>query len=455
MKEVAKILFVDDEKHIQTVFKRAMKGNPSVETVTASNGLEALRTLKTFTADIVITDIRMPHMDGFALLDAIKKQYPPIFVVVISGYSSIEDAVKAMKMGAYDYIPKPFDFDVLNLLVNKIVGHQQLIYPEPRQVEKRNQKTYRFENIIGRDQKMFNIYETIDRVAPSKASVLITGESGTGKELIADAIHYRSPRRHHPMIRVNCAAISETLITSELFGHKKGAFTGAVTDKKGYFNRAHKGTIFLDEIGDIPMMTQISLLRVLDRGTFQRVGGSRTLTVDTRIICATNRNISRVIEEKRFRQDLFYRINVVSIHVPPLRERKNDIPLLAAYFLEKQFTATGNPVKHFSMTALRLLARYDWPGNVRELANVIERAVILCTGRVIKPEHLPEAIKSKYSNRQLTLCLPSKSLQLAEKTLIEKALLDNSWNLKQTAQELEIARGTLYSKMSKYRIERP
>lgn len=450
-----KILFVDDEKHIQVRFQRAMKRNKTVVTKTASNGKEALEKLERFSADIVITDIRMPHMDGYALLMQIKKRYPQIFVVVISAYSSIENAVKAMKMGAYDYIPKPFDFDIVNLLIDKIAGHKRAIQPGIPHSEQRSHKKHRFENIIGRDQKMFNIYETITQVAPSKASVLITGESGTGKELVAEAIHFRSLRRNKPFIRVNCAAFSESLITSELFGHEKGAFTGAHKDKKGYFELADGGTIFLDEIGDIPMQTQISLLRVLDMGTFQRVGGNRTLKIDTRVICATNQDLSQVIREKLFRQDLFYRINVVAIHVPPLRDRKNDIQLLVNYFLEKQRKATNKPVARVSMGAFKVFTKYDWPGNVRELANAIERAVILCNGREIKPEHLPEEMKSYQKNKNLVLQLPSKSLHQAEKTLIRKALLENNWNLKQAAKELEIARGTLYSKMSKYGIEKP
>ena len=450
-----KILFVDDEKHIQVRFQGAMKKNKTVVTKTASSGKEALEKLERFSADIVITDIRMPHMDGYALLRQIKKRYPQIFVVVISAYSSIENAVKAMKMGAYDYIPKPFDFDIVKLLIDKIAGHKRAIEPGIPHSEERRYKKHRFENIIGRDQKMFNIYETIAQVAPSKASVLITGESGTGKELVAEAIHFRSPRRNKPFIRVNCAAFSESLITSELFGHEKGAFTGAFKDKKGYFELADKGTIFLDEIGDIPMQTQISLLRVLDMGTFQRVGGNRTLKIDTRVICATNQDLSQVIREKLFRQDLFYRINVVAIHVPPLRDRKNDIQLLANYFLEKQRKVTGKPVARVSMGAFKVFTQYDWPGNVRELANAIERAVILCNGREIKPEHLPEVMKSYQKDKNLVLQLPSKSLHLAEKTLIRKVLLENNWNLKQAAKELEIARGTLYSKMSKYGIEKP
>ena len=450
-----KILFVDDEKNIQVRFQSAMKKNKTVVTKTASSGKEALEKLERFSADIVITDIRMPHMDGYALLMQIKKRYPQIFVVVISAYSSIENAVKAMKMGAYDYIPKPFDFDIVNLLIDKIAGHKRAIQPGIPHSEQRNHKKHRFENIIGRDQKMFNIYETIAQVAPSKASVLITGESGTGKELVAEAIHFRSLRRNKPFIRVNCAAFSESLITSELFGHEKGAFTGAHKDKKGYFELADGGTIFLDEIGDIPMQTQISLLRVLDMGTFQRVGGNRTLKIDTRVICATNQDLSQVIREKLFRQDLFYRINVVAIHVPPLRDRKNDIQLLANYFLEKQRKATHKPVARVSMGAFKVFTKYDWPGNVRELANAIERAVILCNGREIKPEHLPEEMKSYQKNKNLVLQLPSKSLHQAEKTLIKKALLENNWNLKQAAKELEIARGTLYSKMSKYDIEKP
>ena len=302
---------------------------------------------------------------------------------------------------------------------------------------------------------MFHVFQKIIDVAETNATVLINGETGTGKELIADSIHFGSPRRSQPLIKVNCAALTETLINSELFGHEKGAFTGATAQKKGHFELADKGTIFLDEIGDIPIPTQISLLRVLESGTFQRVGGTRTLKVDTRVICATNKDLFSAVKEKLFREDLFYRINVVPIHMPPLRERKSDIPLLANQLLKKYCTETKKNIHRISRAAMNILIRYNWPGNVRELANIIENAVIFCKGRELIPANLPEEMRKTTQKKGFTLVLSSRSLPLAEATMIHKVLEETSWNLKQAAKELDIARGTLYSKMKKYGIESP
>ena len=334
------------------------------------------------------------------------------------------------------------------------INHTKLLQSNDYAGAERRKK-YRFENIIGLDPKMFKIFQKITGVAKTDATVLITGESGTGKELIAEAIHYKSTRRSNPLVEVNCAALTETLINSELFGHEKGAFTGAVTQKKGHFELADKGTIFLDEIGDIPALTQISLLRVLESGTFQRVGGTRTLKVDTRIICATNRNLLEAIKEKSFREDLYYRINVVSIHTPPLRERKSDISLLANHFLKKYCAKMKKDIPRISKAVMDIFHHYNWPGNVRELMNVIENAVIFCHGREIIPDNLPEELRKYSQTRDFTLSLSSRSLPLAEATLICKVLEETNWNLKKSAEELDIARGTLYSKMEKYGIEKP
>jgi len=303
---------------------------------------------------------------------------------------------------------------------------------------------------------MFEIFQKIIDVANTNATVLITGESGTGKELIAESIHYRSPRKDGPLIKVNCAALTETLINSELFGHEKGAFTGAVAQKKGYFELANGGTIFLDGIGDIPISTQISLLRVLELGTFQRVGGIHTLNVDTRFICATNKDLPNAVREKLFREDLFYRINVVSIDMPPLRERKSDIPHLANYYLKRHCSETKKDILRISRAAMNQLMLYDWPGNVRELlGNIIENAVIFCKGREIILDNIPEELRKTFQAKGFTLMLPSSSLPLAESTLIRKVLEATNWNLKEAAKELDIARGTLYSKMKKYAINKP
>ena len=454
MSSTTKLLFVDDEGPIRRLFCKAMGQDESLLLETASDGKEALKKLKTFHADIVITDMKMPKMDGLTLLEEIRMRYPDIFVVVITAYGSIEDAVKAMKAEAYDYILKPFDFDVIRMVIEKITGQKRIleknIFPG-----KERRKGYRFENIIGQDPKMFEIFQKIMDVADTNATVLITGESGTGKELIADAIHFRSPRRSEPLVRVNCAALTETLINSELFGHEKGAFTGATAQKKGHFELADRGTIFLDEIGDVPIPTQISLLRVLESKTFQRVGGATTLKVDTRVICATNKDLSHAVKEKLFRKDLFYRINVVPIHMPPLRERKSDILILANHFLKKYCAETKKNIPRISRPAMKILIRHDWPGNVRELANIIENAVIFCKGRELIPANLPEELRETTQKKGFTLGLSSRSLPLAEATMIHKVLDETNWNLKQATELLSIARGTLYSKIKKYGIKRP
>jgi DNA-binding NtrC family response regulator len=453
MSSTTKLLFVDDEGPIRRLFHKDMGQDENVLLETASDGKEALKKLKTFPADIVITDVKMPNMDGLTLLEEIRIRYPDIFVVILTAYGSIEDAVKAMKAEAYDYILKPFDFDVIRMMIEKITDHKAIIekniFPG-----KERRKGYRFENIIGQDPKMFEIFQKIMDVAETNATVLINGETGTGKELIADSIHFGSPRRSQPLIKVNCAALTETLINSELFGHEKGAFTGATAQKRGHFELADRGTIFLDEIGDIPLPTQISLLRVLESKSFQRVGGIRTLKVDTRVICATNKGLSHAVKEKLFREDLFYRINVVPIHMPPLRERKSDIPLLANHFLKKYCTETKKNIHRISRAAINILIRYNWPGNVRELANIIENAVIFCKESELIPANLPKELRETTQKKGFTLGLFSRSLTHAEATMIHKVLEETNWNLKQAAKEMEIARGTLYSKMKKYGIIR-
>ena len=453
MKTDTTILFVDDETAYQKAFVRAMRKEKQFQIVTASRGIEALQLLQTTPTDVVLTDIKMPEMDGLTLLKKIREKYPDIFVIVITGYGSVEDAVRAMKLGAYDYLQKPFDFDLIKMLLEKIVEHRRIIKASVVKPEDQR-KRYRFENIIGQDRKMFKIYEMINAVAKTSASVLITGESGSGKELIAEAIHYRSHRRDKPFHQVNCAALTESIINSELFGHEKGAFTGADTQQIGMFEKANEGTLFLDEIGDIPLQTQVSLLRVLETGTFQRVGGTQTVQVNTRILCATNQDLSGAIQDKRFREDLFYRINVVSIDVPPLRERNLDIPLLAAYFMEKYSQENAKNIKGISKSAIKILNQYHWPGNVRELGNVIKHALIFCKTSKIQPINLPDNIKQAFQNKKFRLTLTSPSLPLAEAALIQKVLNENHWNLKQAAMELEIARGTLYSKIKKYKLKK-
>jgi len=454
MISTTRLLFVDDEGPIRRLFRSVMGQDESVLLETVSDGKEALKKLKTFPADIVITDMKMPKMGGLALLEEIRIRYPDIFVVILTAYGSIEDAVKAMKAEAYDYILKPFDFDTIRRMIDKITDHKKILQKSIF-LGKERRKKYRFENIIGQNPKIFHVFQKIMDVAETDVTVLINGETGTGKELITNSIHFGSPRRFQPLIKVNCAALTETLINSELFGHEKGAFTGATAQKRGHFELADRGTIFLDEIGDIPIPTQISLLRVLESKTFQRVGGTTTLKVDTRVICATNKDLSHAIKEKLFREDLFYRINVATIHIPPLRERKSDIPLLANHFLRKYCTETKKNIHRISRAAINILIRYNWPGNVREMSNTIENAVIFCKGRELIPANLPEELRKTTRKKGFTLVLSSRSLPLAEATMIHKVLEETNWNLKQAAKELDIARGTLYSKIKKYGIKRP
>jgi len=454
MSSTTRLLFVDDEGPIRRLFRSVMGQDESVLLETVSDGKEALKKLKTFPADIVITDMKMPKMGGLALLEEIRIRYPDIFVVILTTYGSIEDAVKAMKAEAYDYILKPFDFDTIRRMIDKITDHKKILQKSIF-LGKERRKKYRFENIIGQNPKIFHVFQKIMDVAETDVTVLINGETGTGKELITNSIHFGSPRRFQPLIKVNCAALTETLINSELFGHEKGAFTGATAQKRGHFELADRGTIFLDEIGDIPIPTQISLLRVLESKTFQRVGGTTTLKVDTRVICATNKDLSHAIKEKLFREDLFYRINVAPIHIPPLRERKSDIPLLANHFLRKYCTETKKNIHRISRAAINILIRYNWPGNVREMSNTIENAVIFCKGRELIPANLPEELRKTTRKKGFTLVLSSRSLPLAEATMIHKVLEETNWNLKQAAKELDIARGTLYSKIKKYGIKRP
>lgn len=455
MLEKMKILFVDDEPAYRRSFESKM-GRIAADSLiikTAEDGVEALEKLKTFPADIVFTDFLMPRMNGLVLLSEIRNLYPDIFVLMLTSVDTTRDVVSAMKAGAYDYILKPFDFEMVVQTIEKIRLHKNMISKGENSL-KQNSST-EFENIVGQDPKMFEIYKKIQQVAQTNASVLITGESGTGKELIAEAIHKRSARSRKPFIQVNCASLTETLINSELFGHEKGAFTGATTRKRGYFEQANGGTIFLDEIGDVPLQTQVALLRVLQLGTFQRVGGTETVTVDVRLVCATNKDLNIAIREKNFREDLYYRINVVSLRAPSLSERKSDIPLLANYFLKKFNADNGKKIDSIAKGAMDLLVSYRWPGNVRELANAIEHAVVFCGRGELLSDNLPKELLEPKEAAGLDLKLESTSLAEVEITLIRKVLEEKNWNLKQAADALDIARGTLYSKMEKYQISKP
>ena len=384
------VLIVDDEKNYLLVLE-ALLTDAGYEVITCDNAGEALEITTSHDLDLVITDMRMPGVDGMEFLVQLRGRLPEIPVIMMTAYATVEKAVEAMKRGAFDYITKPFKNEELILTIRKALEMHRL-KRENRLLSQELQERFKFGNIVGKSKVMHQVYEIIEKVAQTRASVLVTGESGTGKELIARAIHFNSPRSDKPFITVNCSALPETLLESELFGHERGAFTGAVTRRKGRFELAHNGTLFLDEVGDMSPALQVKLLRVLQEMRFERVGGTATLQVDARLVAASNRDLKREVDLGRFREDLYYRLKVVHIHVPPLRERRDDIPLLVHHFLKKVAKANGLPVKNVSHEAIKCLYQYDWVGNVRELENVIERAVILCDGDDIRTQDLPEEL---------------------------------------------------------------
>lgn len=444
------ILIADDDESLRRVIEYNLS-NKGYRVLLANNGNEALNIFKSEDVDIVITDIKMEKVDGLELLEEIKRLKSNALVIMITAHGSIETAVKAMKLGAYDYITKPFNRDELQIIVEKAQNLQSLM---SENIRLRQELADRFSlgNIIGASSKMKRIYDMVARVAKSDSTVLLQGESGTGKELIARAIHFNSSRAKKPFITVNCSAIPENLMESELFGHVKGAFTGAVKDKVGKFEAAERGTIFLDEIGDIRKDLQVKLLRVLQEKSIDKVGSTQDINVDVRVIAATNILLETAIEEGKFREDLFYRISVIPILLPPLRERKDDIPLLVQHFMAKH---GGKDCKMLS-EVLDILNRYDWPGNVRELENIIERAIVLKKeDNVINPEDIPDHIKIKQLRSQMSLEIPDEGVKLeeVEKALIINALNKAGQNQTRAAELLNISRQTLIYRMQKYDIK--
>ena len=382
-----KILIVDDDSAHRKMLEAVLSAQ-GYEIRQAEDGQTAIAAVEKRFYDLILMDVRMTLVSGIEALKRIKEISPGIPVIIMTAYASVSTAVEALKSGAYDYLTKPLDIDELKILINKALRHKQL---EKENIYLREQLKDRFDfsKIIGQSSVMHKLLESIAIVAPTEATVLIIGESGTGKELIANAIHQNSPRKEKPLIKVNCAALPEALLESELFGHEKGAFTGALTRRQGRFQLAHKGSIFLDEIAEMAHQTQAKILRVLQEREFEPVGSSNTVRVDTRVITATNKNLEEEIKEGHFREDLFYRINVVTLNIPPLRERREDIPLLTDFFLKQYAEKNRRLIKGFTPKAIDILMRYDWPGNVRELINAIEYAFVLCPGDEIKPEHLP------------------------------------------------------------------
>jgi len=445
-------LIVDDEPLVRRSLSELL--TLSGYTVSsAGNGKEALGLLKDYTADIIISDLKMPGMDGIQLLKQIKTIYPDTQVILITGYASIDSAVEAMKEGAYDYVTKPIIDSEIKIIIERLVRQKQLQEENVKLKEQLSvSQKERFHNIVGKSESMQKIYTLIEAIAQTRATILIHGESGTGKRMIAHAIHkFNEKEREKPFVEVSCGALTETLLESELFGHVKGAFTGAIKDKMGRFELAAGGTIFLDEIDAFSPTLQVKLLRVLQEGEFERVGDTKTEKVDVRVIVATNQNLQDLIAQGKFRKDLFYRLNIISIEIPPLRERKEDIPLLVNDFIGKHSKHISKKIEGLSEEAMSILMNYNWPGNVRELENVIERAIILCKGPVIIPADFPEFLNSSQGKLLAEESLKLKdALKSPEKDLIIKALDSVDWNRNDAARVLDINRTTLYKKMQKY-----
>jgi two-component system response regulator HydG len=455
MAERPKILVVDDEES-HRIMLRAVLGAEGYAVTEAADGTEAVTAVGKEAFDVILLDIRMTKMDGIEALGEIRKISPLVPVLIMTAYASVKTAVEALKAGAFDYLTKPLDIEELKILIDKAMDHYHL-RAENLILKERLGDRFDFSRIIAASPKMKTLLETLAMVAPSDATVLIMGESGTGKEVIANAIHHNSPRAGEPFIKVSCAALPETLLESELFGHEKGAFTGAVARREGRFQLAHRGAIFLDEVGEMSPALQTKLLRVLQEKEFEPLGSARTIKVDIRVIAATNRDLEKEVKEGRFREDLYYRLNVVPLVLPTLRERREDIPLLADHFLALFREKYRKPIKAISGKALDLLVRYDWPGNVRELENVIERAVILSRDEVLFPADLPPQIRMLSEGvEEAGFVIPTgMSLDEMERALIVKTLDETGGNRTRASEILGINRRTLQNKLKQYGLTDP
>ena len=449
-----RVLVVDDEENLRVVLRTLLRRH-GYEVETASSGEEALGMVDSFGPDVVLTDVRMPKMGGLDLLSTLKAKGNEATVIVMSAYGNMDLALDAMKAGAYDYVQKPFKPDEVVLALRK-AEERELLRRENRALKDEIRKEHRFEDILAKSARMQEIFRTITKIAEYKTTVLVTGESGVGKELVARAIHRRSTRRGGPFVAVNCGAIPENLLESELFGHKKGAFTDAVHDRRGLFEEATEGTLFLDEIGELPLGLQVKLLRVLEDEKIRRVGDTRDTQVDVRIITATHRDLHAETKAGRFREDLFYRLNVLPIHCPPLRERRDDIPLLIDHFVAKNNTRLGTSIRGLDTETRRLLYEYSWPGNVRELENTIERAMVLSEGEQIVAADLPERIREARDPVQVQLASGElsvkKTTRIIEEILIRRALQKTKGNRTRAAEVLEISHRALLYKIKDYQI---
>ena len=458
----ARILVVDDEEIVVRSCLRILGEETDYEVDSVQDGMDALRRIDENPYDVLILDIMMPRMDGLEVLQRVKETHPDIDVVMVTGLSQIDTAVRSMKLGAFDYLPKPFDPDELKLVVKRALERRQLLQ-ENLELRSEVSSKYRFENIIGSSPRMQNVFRLIAQCAPTNSTVMLSGESGTGKELVARAIHYNSLRKDKPFVAVDCNSLSENLLESEMFGHVKGSFTGAVTNKKGMFEVADSGTLFLDEIGNISLTTQAKLLRVIQEREFKAVGDTRTQAANFRLITATNKDLKAMVAEGTFREDLFYRINIFPIPIPPLRERREDIPSLAFHFLKVFNTELGKKVTEFSEGAMSSLVHYDWPGNVRELENTIHRAAILATENVVRQAHLTNIVdmgprididvpRTSDELKRIKKAAREKSVENIEKLFVLEALKRNSWNVTRSAEETGMQRANFQALMKKYDI---
>jgi two-component system response regulator AtoC len=452
------ILVADDDASIRSLLKQLLS-DEGYSVVEATTGTEVVEKVKDVNPDLVIMDVRMPELDGIEALSKLKVSSPKTSVLIMTAFGSSNNAIRAMELGAFDYITKPFELDKISHTVKRVIEYRDLT-SEIQVLRDEISSLVQTERIVGNSPAMQEVYKTVGKVAKADATVLITGESGTGKELVAEALHYNSNRRSGPIVKVSCAALPETLLEAELFGHEKGSFTGAMTQRRGRFEMADKGTIFLDEVAEMSLPMQTKLLRVLQERKIERVGSSLPIKVDIRIICATNKDLQRQVEQQKFRDDLFYRLNVINIHMPPLRDRKEDIPALVEHFLAKhRYSATAQPAA-ISEEALKRLMEYDWPGNVRELENVVERAVVLSRGQIITSRELPFGDHEGDGHEEeggdevsVEKSFFKKSVAQFEKDLIMKALRDANGNRSKAAEMLGIYRRLLYAKIKEYGLE--
>ncbi|MBD3184446.1 response regulator [Candidatus Poribacteria bacterium] len=453
--EMNKILIVDDEENELEAMEETLSGQ-GYDIITKSSGKDALSSLKTENFDVILTDLKMPDVDGLEILKTAKETEPEPDVIVITGFGSVDTAVEAMRSGASDYIEKPLDIGALREKVRKTLENQSIrrentaLHRQNEALQRQINEKFGFSNIIGNSKQMRDIFQKLKLVSPTKANVLIIGETGTGKDLIANAIHINSPRKDKPFIPINCAAISSELLASELFGHERGAFTGAVKLRQGAFELANKGTLFLDEVGEMSPDIQAKFLRVVEEQQFRRLGGEKPISVDVRIISATNKDLSEEVEAKRFRQDLYYRLMGVTIDVPPLRNRKEDIPILANAFLHEANKENNKEIANIDREAMEYLINYDWPGNVRELKNYIESMVVMSVSDTITVDDLPANIRGAENSETQSIIKPGMTMEEIEKEAIRQTLEDTDGNRTKTADILKISLRTLHRKIQKY-----